>query len=204
MSLSAESLTCINGHRRLFSDLTLNVEAGRVLAVHGANGSGKTTLLRILAGLLRPESGRVTWRGRDISGRPPDYHRAVAYLGHQNGLNGDLSAFQNLVYAPSTPSTTDSGMVNAVLRRVGLTDVATLPLTRLSQGQRRRAALARLLLSSRRLWLLDEPTAGLDGAGRALLDEQLTEHLAAGGMAVVATHGPLSLSASKHASIHLG
>lgn len=192
-ALQARGLRCLRGGRALFTGLGFELDAGALLHVRGANGSGKSSLLRLLCGLLPCERGELRWRRRRVgagdSAHDAAYRGELAYLGHGCGLSGELTALENLRFAlavagaPAAPAE-----CREQLARLGLARHERQPARRLSAGQRRRVALARVLLSRRPLWLLDEPEAGLDAAGLALLDEQLGEHLRRGGLAVVATH----------------
>lgn len=197
-SLSAAALACRRGGRTLFSGLDVELRPGRVLELRGANGSGKSSLLRVLAGLAPAAGGELQWRGRAV--RPGDvvYAREMAYLGHQNGLSAELSATENLRFSLQLGGGeyTEAARPAAALQAWGLTAQASQPVRRLSQGQRRRLALARVWLARRALWLLDEPCAALDAQSVLLFDTRLAEHLAEGGMAVVATHRPLAVAAA--------
>jgi heme exporter protein A len=196
MQLSAHGLRCRRGGRRVFAGLSFELQAGEVLELRGANGSGKTSLLRLLAGLAQPTGGELHWQGRPL--RPGDAHYAghMAYLGHLNGVNADLSAIENLCFAQRLAGDAEASADPATaLQAWGLAALAVQPARRLSQGQRRRLALARVWMGRRRLWLLDEPCAALDSAGERLFDTRLAEHLQAGGAAIVATHHALTVPA---------
>ncbi len=190
-SLTAEKLACARGERRLFDGLSFQVRAGQALAVEGANGAGKTSLLRLLAGFLAPTAGRIVTRqdGRD-SDDAEDRAKLVGWLGHHDGLKPQLAVAEQLAfYAGLYGRKVDS----AVLDRVGLIRQADLPCRYLSAGQRRRLALARLLVSERPLWLLDEPFAALDTSGQALVAQLMALHCGQGGIIIAATHDPLGL-----------
>ena len=191
--ITAENLHLWRGEVHVLRGLSFAVNAGHCLQITGANGSGKTTLLRALCGLLPLEHGRVCWCGTDIASDPSLYHAQLAYLGHDNGLKGDLTAIENLRYGTALRRRLQSLQYTAALSTVGLAEQADLPLRRLSAGQRRRVALARLMLMDASLWILDEPASNLDAAGQALLRTLLQGHLHAGGAAVVATHQELGL-----------
>jgi heme exporter protein A len=166
-------------------DVSLVVPDGGALLLLGANGAGKSTLLRVLAGLKRPEAGRVLWRGL-----PVDEPGAVAYLGHLDALKPGLTARENLAFPPASDIAFDA---------LGLAPLADVPARMLSAGQKRRLALARLIGRGAGLWLLDEPTLGLDAASVAALGDLLAAHRAAGGAVVAATHLPLPLpGAAEH------
>jgi heme exporter protein A len=202
--LEAIDLAARRGSTRLFSGLNLRVEPECALLVTGANGSGKTTLLRILAGLSMPAGGRVRWRGDDVAPFADGLRQDAAFSGHLSALKDDLTTQENLaalvtLAGESAPSVD----VNDALARVALLPQARLPARALSQGQRRRLGLARLTLTKRPLWLLDEPATALDADGIALLARLLTAHLGRGGCAVVATHQPLDLAAANVHGISL-
>jgi len=194
-ALTVENLACQRGARRLFEHLNFTLQAGQVLAVEGANGAGKTSLLRLIAGFLAPAAGLV--RMDEVSD-PEQRGRLVGWLGHHDALKGAFTAAEQLgFYARLHGSKADIG---GALERVGLARQGELACRYLSAGQKRRLALARLLVSSRPLWLLDEPFAALDAAGKALAARLMREHCDAGGMVLAATHEPLGLS---NASISL-
>jgi heme exporter protein A len=179
------------------------VSAGECLQVTGANGSGKTTLLRALCGLVPLEAGHVSWRGTDIRVDPEAFHGELAYLGHDNGLKGDLTSAENLHYAVGMRRRIGRHEIATALERCGVPAARGIPVRRLSAGQRRRVALARVLLTGAALWLLDEPGSNLDAAGHALLAELIAAHAGAGGLALVATHQALGLPAGAQRSVTL-
>lgn len=191
--LSAHSLHCRRGGRTVLKNMSFTVSPGQVLELHGANGSGKTSLLRVLAGLAPLASGQLSWGAQALKPGDAGHAACMAYLGHQNGLSTELSATENLRFAQQLGGGTE---VAAALQAWNLATVAEQPVRYLSQGQRRRLALARVWLGQRALWLLDEPCAALDSAGVAMFDAHLSQHLAAGGMAVIATHRALAVPAS--------
>jgi heme exporter protein A len=161
----------------VFQPLDIALSAGRLLFVTGDNGSGKTTLLRLLAGIVQPSSGTIRLTAERI-----------AYLGHSLAIKEDLSSLENLHFVRDFNSATVV-TVEQALQLTGLSRVALQPARTLSAGQRKRCALARLLLQSAPLWLLDEPYSNLDQAGIELVDSLLLNHIQKGGSAVVATHG---------------
>jgi heme exporter protein A len=193
--MTAENLHLWRGEIHVLRGLSFTLDSGQGLQVTGANGSGKTTLLRALCGLLPLEHGRICWRGTDIAADPGPYHAELAYLGHDNGLKGDLTTVENLRYGTALRQRLQGRDFTAALVRVGLPEQAAVPLRRLSAGQRRRVALARLTLLGASIWILDEPGSNLDAAGHDLLRELLQAHLRAGGAAVIATHQELGLEA---------
>jgi heme exporter protein A len=193
--LEAVTVSCNRGERRLFSDLNVKVEPGTLLAVVGENGSGKTSLLRIFSSLLPPDQGSVLWEGQDIHQLKELYSGQLTYIGHLNGIKDDLTPLENLTSALSLagePCSTD-GATDA-LEAIGLKrPIHHLPSKVLSQGQKRRVALARLWLSTRPLWLLDEPFTSLDAASTNVVTQRLLAHLQHGGLAVVVTHQDVAL-----------
>ena len=192
--LAASELACVRGDSLLFQGLSFSLSPGTALKVEGPNGTGKTSLLRILAGLLRPEAGSVTWRGQGIDDCAADYAADRRYIGHQNGLGLALTARENLrLAAVLQGAALDSASLEAVLGTVGLPRAGDTPAVRLSSGQRRRLALARLLLGQAGVWIVDEPLNALDRNGHALVTRLLTDHLMGGGIAVISTHQILPL-----------
>jgi heme exporter protein A len=193
--LTASDLSCLRGGRLVFRGLDFDLGAGQALTLRGPNGSGKSSLLRLLAGLLRPAGGRILWDGGDIED-DRDAHRArVAYLGASDALKPNLTLAENAIFQAALRGNSPAA-ATAALDAVGLAALAAAPARRLSQGQRRRAAIARLVAARARLWLLDEPTLALDDEAVARLGGILGDHLAAGGLAVIATHVPLPVSSA--------
>ena len=188
--LQAAGLAAFRGERLVFRDLDFAVPAGGALLLTGPNGSGKSTLLRLLAGLLRPAAGTLTWDGADALADLPTHARRVAYVGHLDAVKPGLTTAENLQLAARI----SGGAVRAALCAVGLEDLADLPARMLSAGQKRRLALARLALSQAPLWLLDEPTLGLDATSVERFAAMLATHRGGGGLVVAATHLPLPLA----------
>ncbi|HEX8570342.1 MAG TPA: heme ABC exporter ATP-binding protein CcmA [Caulobacteraceae bacterium] len=189
-ALEAQDLTVARGGRVLFERLSFRVEAGEALALTGPNGAGKTSLLRALAGLLRPAAGTVRYRGAE----PDRTSQSLHWLGWQDGLKGQRTAADELRFWARWAGES-SPRVAEVLDRFGLAACADLETRRLSAGQRRRLALARLSAPPRPVWLLDEPLAPLDAVWRDRMGELMREHLAGGGLIIAAVHDPLPLSA---------
>jgi heme exporter protein A len=187
--LQAEGLAAFRGERLVFRDLDFVVPAGGALALVGANGSGKSTLLRLLAGLVRPIAGRLVWNGEDALADLPSHAARVTYLGHLDAVKPGLTVAENLRFA----ALMSAGSANDALDLLGLGDLADVPARFLSAGQKRRLAVARLALSQAPLWLLDEPTVGLDAGSLERVGAVLRRHRARGGVVVAATHVPLPL-----------
>jgi heme exporter protein A len=193
--LQTVALSCSRGQRRLFSDLNVTVKPGTLLVVVGENGSGKTSLLRTLSRLLPPDEGSILWQGEDIRQLKELYCAQLTYIGHLNGIKDDLTPLENLRVSASLAGDNSSGVVaQDALEAVGLRrSIHLLPTRVLSQGQKRRVALARLWLSTRPVWLLDEPFTSLDAAATSLVTQRLQSHLQRGGLAVVVTHQEVAL-----------
>jgi heme exporter protein A len=187
--LRAESLTAIRGERLVFQDVNFALREGGALILSGRNGSGKSTLLRVLAGLVRPDAGRLMWNDSDALADRTEHGSRVALLGHQDALKPGLTSTENLAFAARL-----SGRpIGAALADLDLSVLADLPARMLSAGQKRRLALARISLSGAPLWLLDEPTLGLDDPAVDRLGSLLARHRHGGGMIVTATHLTLPL-----------
>jgi len=185
--LEARGVSFLRNDEPIFGPLDLHVRAGEALLVHGGNGSGKTTLLRMLAGLLPPASGSI-----HIDGAPASHEsvaRATSLLGHLLGHKGELSVVENLRFAIGMCGCRKGISIELALASVGLAGQDDAPARRLSAGQKKRLALARMLLVPARLWLLDEPYANLDLEGIALVNRMVERHLATGGAALITSHG---------------
>ncbi|MCC7257426.1 MAG: heme ABC exporter ATP-binding protein CcmA [Gammaproteobacteria bacterium] len=197
--LVADHLTARRGSTWLFAGLGFSLGTGEALLLQGANGTGKTTLLRILCGLSQPESGHVCWQGIE---RREALRGLAAYAGHLPGLSHDLTVEQNLQFYAGLDGWPDDAA--GLVEELGLMRCYRLEIRQLSAGQRRRAALARVLSSRLPVWLLDEPFTHLDADGRRMVERRLAAHLSAGGIAVVALHGELRLAAGRVKSLVLG
>ncbi len=175
-----------------------------MLLVTGPNGCGKTSLLRVLCGLTLPETGTVYWRGEPLRGVSPEFRGDLAYLAHREGLKGDLTPLENIRFDAGLRGPVDSGRLTEIIDRLGLARPANLPVRVLSAGQKRRTALARVLLSGAILWILDEPFTNLDAAGRILITELIGDHLEEGGAAIVAAHHEFDLPPERLRRLELG
>jgi heme exporter protein A len=190
-SLSVSGLECRRGERLVFSNLDIDLEGGEVLQISGPNGSGKTTLLRAIAGLTPPTAGEVRWCGRRIDEARIEFLRDLAYLGHADGVKAELTVWEDLEVAQALRG---GGLAAAdALDRLGLTELCDTLGRYLSAGQRRRLAVARILTSGARLWLLDEPFAALDEAAIATVARLLEQQAERGGLAIVTSHHPLPI-----------
>ena len=194
--LEADNLECSRGDRKLFGGLSFSLPSGTLLQLTGSNGSGKTSLLRIICGLLTPTEGEIRWHGTNIRSLGEDYSKSLTYVGHRNGVKDELTAIENLRISSGLAgiSLTPADAKTA-LEKIGLTARDLLPARLLSEGQRRRLGLARLLTSSARLWILDEVLTSLDRSAVAIMKTLIGEHLQNGGIAIIATHQELDLSA---------
>jgi heme exporter protein A len=203
--LEVENLSCVRGDRTLFAGLDFALDSGELLYVHGHNGSGKTTLLRTLCGLILPDDGEVRWDGENIRAMREEFTKDVLYLGHKNSIKGDLTALENLQISCALDGyDIESRQAWDALERLGLDGHEDLEAKVLSQGQKRRVALARLLLNDAKLWILDEPFTALDVAAVELLQSVVREHQDRGGMVVLTTHQEVPLTANEARRLKLG
>lgn len=184
--LEIRNLACVRGERLLFRDLRLVLSEGDVVQVTGPNGCGKTSLLRIVCGLALAEEGVVLWHAEPTR-RSERFKRECAYVGHRDGLKADLSARENLAFHARL-TRADPAAVDGAIERLGLAGCRDVPAGHMSAGQRRRAALARLLLAQRRLWILDEPLTALDAHGRSTVEDLVNDHRRAGGLVLFTSH----------------
>jgi heme exporter protein A len=192
--LSADNLTLIRGERCLFEGLGFSLVSGELLLLEGPNGCGKTSLMRAIAGMLSLESGEVLWNDVAVQRQRQTFHGALVWLAHRTGLKGDLNMVENLQFEASlrVQSRRDH---EEVFSRLGIERLKRLPLRSLSAGQQRRVALARMLLADVPLWLMDEPFTNLDREGRKLVMQLVEEHLARGGLCVMAAHQDVEIDA---------
>jgi heme exporter protein A len=193
-TFSGAGLACVRGERLVFRGLSFALEAGDALLLTGPNGSGKSSLLRLMAGLLPPWSGTLAWAGESVAADKAAHRARLHFVGHQDALKPVLTAAETLAFWAGLRG---GDAVDAALERFRLATLAETPCRYLSAGQKRRLALARLLASPAPLWLLDEPTTGLDAASVAAFEEVLAEHRAGGGLVVASTHVPLGLATPK-------
>lgn len=198
LRLVASNLGCVRGDRPVFNNLSFSISSGELLAIVGRNGAGKSSLLRQIAGLVALASGTLT-----LEGREPDcpIGEHVHFVGHLDALKPSLSVQENLAFWRNFYDTPWNSVEDSMVQ-LGLLELAELPVAYLSQGQKRRLTLARLLVSRRPVWLLDEPTAALDLAAQQGIAMLIHTHLEKGGIVVAATHGPLGVIPS--ATLELG
>jgi heme exporter protein A len=186
--VSARDLEVWRGERKVLDRLSVEALAGDCVHVAGPNGSGKTTLLRVLAGFLHPEKGSVTWGSRPITSEQDAYRATLGYLGHSDGLKPELTARENLFFGVGLRRRLGRDELERTLSEVGLESSRDRPAAQLSAGQRRRLAMARIVLTVAPLWLLDEPFTNLDADGIAVTSTLISRHLDAGGTVLIAAH----------------
>ena len=202
--LNVAGLHLWRGDRHVLRNVSFSASPGQCVLLTGRNGAGKTTLLRAIAGLLDPEEGQVSWRGAPARKCRDEFHSELAYLGHEPALKGDLSGRENLRFAAGIRRAVTTDEIDRMLARTGATSFADRAVRTLSAGQRRRVALAGVLLSGALLWLLDEPTTNLDADGQQLVAQLIDEQVARGGIVVAAVHHALAVSAGALVSLDLG
>jgi heme exporter protein A len=193
--LSAKNLTLIRGETCLFQGLEFTLNRGELLLLEGQNGSGKTSLMRAIAGMLTLETGEIFWNDVPVNVQRQEFHGALVWLAHRTGLKGDLTLVENLRFEGSLRHQADVDSAS-VFERLGISRLKRLPLRSLSAGQQRRVALARMLMADVPLWLMDEPFTNLDREGRQLVMDLTEEHLASGGMCVMAAHQDVEIDAT--------
>ena len=203
--LDVLNLECVRGERRLFAGISFRLNGGEMLWLQGTNGAGKTSLLRMLCGLTPAASGEICWRGQPIGGLREAFRGELCYLGHQNAIKDDLTPLENVLSAAKlADEALDEEAALDALERVGLRGREDLACRYLSQGQKRRVALARLVHEKRALWVLDEPYVALDRAAVDLVAGLIGAHLQRGGLAVLTTHQAVPVSAGALRQLWLG
>jgi heme exporter protein A len=190
--LEAENLACRRGERLVFAGVSFTLPRGGALLLHGPNGSGKSSLLRLLAGLTPAEAGRLLWDGAPVRDDGAAHRARLRFVGHHDAVKPALTVRENLAFWAGLQGA-DASASDAALTRLGLDRLADWPARFLSAGQRRRLALARLLLAPAPLWLLDEPTTGLDRDSVARVEAAIAAHRRSGGLVIASTHVPLGL-----------
>ena len=203
--LELANLECTRGDRRLFTGLNFELAAGELLHLTGHNGSGKTTLLRTICGLIIPTDGEVRWQGENVRKLRDDFARELVYIGHKNAIKADLTGTENLRIACQLDGLPVSvKQAWDALEKMGLRGHEDLPVRVLSQGQKKRVAMARLLLNKSPLWILDEPFTALDKAAVAFLQTVIQQHVDEGGMAILTTHQEVALTRGQVKQLRLG
>ena len=190
-TLDVRQLHLWRGDKHLLRGVSFALQAGELLQVMGHNGVGKTSLLRCVAGLIEPESGEISWQGSEVRRDRDTFHRHLAYLGHVNALKPDLTALENLHYSVQLRRRVERTEMLDMLGQLQVAQCADLPARALSAGQKRRVAIARVILSGATLWILDEPITNLDVQGIASIEECMAMHLRAGGCILTAAHQSL-------------
>lgn len=203
--LETLDLECVRGERRLFTQLNFSLGEGELLHLLGKNGAGKTSLLRMLIGLLPPAAGEIRWRGEPIRRLGDEYRGELCFLGHHNAIKEELTPLENLLtsaHLADDPLTEDDAL--DALEQVGLAGREDIHCRYLSQGQKRRVALSRLVHERRALWILDEPFVALDTAAVAWLAGIIGGHLQRGGLCVMTTHQPVTIAAGQVRELRIG
>ncbi len=200
--LETRDLTCVRDDRTLFENLNVALGAGQILLVEGKNGSGKTSLLRILTGLSLPESGDVFWHGDPIAAVGPEYYEQVNYIGHHDGIKRDLTCLENLRLVQAMGKPVDMDLDEA-LERVNLYRFGDNFVATLSAGQKRRLAMARLVVTEAQVWIMDEPFTSLDKASMAMFQTMFEQHLANGGVIVMTSHHDIDMPNSDVVRLNL-
>jgi heme exporter protein A len=201
--LTVAGLHLWRGDRHVLRGISFEGVPGRCVLLTGRNGAGKTSLIRVIAGLLDAEQGEVSWRGVPARAARHDFHAEMSYLGHEPPLKGDLSARENLRFSAGIRRAVGAAEIDAALTRTGALGFADRAVRTLSAGQRRRVALAGVLLANAVLWLLDEPTTNLDADGQQLVCDLISEQLARDGVVVAAVHHSLALAPERVLALEL-
>ncbi|MDE1514589.1 MULTISPECIES: cytochrome c biogenesis heme-transporting ATPase CcmA [Vibrio] len=203
--LQVKNLTAIRDERTLFEALSFEIGAGELVQIEGRNGTGKTTLLRIIAGLAECESGDILWQQRRIQADRESYHQDLLFLGHQTGIKRELTALENLrFYLAVHQQSCEQSAIFEALAKVGMAGLEDVPVAQLSAGQQRRVALARLWLSQKTLWILDEPLTAIDKQGVKVLEALFLAHAEQGGIVILTTHQDMFADNPKLRKIRLG
>lgn len=201
--LQVRDLECVRDDRVLFSDLNLTVDSGEMLMLEGRNGSGKTSLLRILCGIRLADGGTVEWCGKDIQRLGADYHEALSYVGHKDGIKQDLTPQENLRMSRALGTPRGGRSVDECLEQFGLFGFEDVLSRTLSAGQQRRVALSRLLITEAPLWVLDEPFTSLDRHGIEVFESLMVDHLELGGMIILTTHHRVGVESDRIQRLNL-
>jgi len=197
IGLTAHDLMCIRDDRTLFSGLDFELGRGQMLLIEGANGCGKTSLLNILCGIREQDAGELSWCGKDTRKLGAEYHEHISYVGHRDGIKADLTPRENLKVSQALGKSSNAVSVDEALDQVDLYGFEDVPARNLSAGQQRRVGLARLLITSAQLWILDEPFTSIDRGGIRTIESLLEKHVRAGGMLVLTTHHVLNMKGTE-------
>ncbi|VAX13601.1 ABC transporter involved in cytochrome c biogenesis, ATPase component CcmA [hydrothermal vent metagenome] len=202
--LEIRNLSCSREDRTLFSGLSFRLTSGHAIQIEGPNGSGKTTLLRMLCGLRLADEGEIYWNGCNINEERGAFLSKLNYIGHAHGVKGELTPLENLRVSQAMAGRNNNNLsLDDALEEVGLFGFEDVPSRTLSAGQRRRVALARLLINPAPLWILDEPFTAIDIQGQQQIETMITQHVLDGGMAILTSHHPLDLSEDHLSSVNL-
>jgi len=191
-NLDVKNIACWRNEQALFTDLNLSLSPKNVLFLQGENGSGKTSLLRILCGFRLPDEGEITWGNKPTSSLP-EYFQNISYVGHKNGIKDELTVEENLNLMRSMATASDIKTEN-VLKQIGLFKRADVLARQLSAGQKRKLALARLMMTDNSFWILDEPFTSLDKATVGFFESLIKQHITRGGMLILTSHHEIDLS----------
>lgn len=191
-NLNVKNLACWRNDRVLFEDLNLTLSSGNVLFLEGENGSGKTSLLRILCGFRLADEGEISWDNESVSSFP-EYYQNISFVGHKNGIKDELTVEENLNLMRSMATASDIKTDN-VLKQIGLFKQADVLSRLLSAGQKRKLALARLMMTDNSFWVLDEPFTSLDKASVVFFETLIKQHITKGGMLILTSHHDIDLS----------
>ncbi len=202
--LQINNLAGTRGERLLFKNLSFAVNGGELLLIKGRNGAGKTSLLRLICGLATPETGEILWDGESIANIRSEYFRSLVFVGHDNGVNLDLTVQENLHFHQAIKGNPSAHSIPEVLERLGISRYLKVPCRFLSAGQKRRVALGRLAISDARLWLLDEPFTSLDERALDAVKNLIIQHLDQGRLCLATSHQTIDWRDSKVNQIRLG
>ena len=202
--LEARNITGSRGEKQLFQDLSLNIQPREIVYVRGRNGTGKTTLLKTLCGLARPDQGEILFNNVPVADCETEFRQSLIYIGHENGIKGDLTPLENLKFCHRLAAAPSNLNPTRALERLEASNLANIPSRYLSAGQKRRVALARLLITNARIWLLDEPLTALDEAARNIVSELIANHLEDDGICVATSHQPLDYGRFEVTELVLG
>lgn len=204
MKLKVENLGCERNEKQLFSGMSFELDDGEMIQVDGSNGSGKTTLLRMVSGLLPIDEGMIYWNDRPVHKNRSEYMTELTFVGHKNGIKDELTAGENLDMDRALTGRPSSATVNGALERLGIPQCQHQLCRHMSAGQRQRVSLSRLLISSTRLWVLDEPLTALDRNAQGIVRDLLVEHMESGGMALITSHQSMDWRWHSQRTIRLG